>query len=151
MTDGYDAPDIADLVVRKTEAVRNDPRRIEDFIPPDALQPTLVAVAAAGERVLDFGGAAGFHYLTAARAYPERALRWAGVEHPVTVERAKRLEGENLRFFSAIDDAMQWLAGIDLLHSNGAPQCLDAPASTLERLFGVRAPDLLSRRTLLRE
>src|SRR5258708_13531615 len=49
MSDGYDAVDIADLVVRKTEAFRA--RRIDDVIPAEALQPTLSAVPPAGHLV----------------------------------------------------------------------------------------------------
>jgi hypothetical protein len=53
--EGYDATDIVDLVVRKTEALEK--QRIEDVVPAgELLLPTLFAVASAGTRVLDFGG-----------------------------------------------------------------------------------------------
>ncbi len=149
MSDGYDAVDIADLVVRKTEAFRA--RRIDDVIPAEALQPTLAAVAAAGDRVLDFGGAAGFHYLTASQAHLQRAFRWAVVERPVMVEWAKHLEQDGLRFFTAIEDAVQWLGGVDLLHSNGVLQYLDAPEAMLERLLALKSRHVLWGRMLLGE
>ena len=45
--EGYDATDIVDLVVRKTEALEK--QRIEDVVPAgELLSPTLFAVASAG-------------------------------------------------------------------------------------------------------
>ena len=53
--EGYDATDIVDLVVLKTEALER--QRIEDVVAAgELLLPTLFAVASAGTRVLDFGG-----------------------------------------------------------------------------------------------
>jgi putative methyltransferase (TIGR04325 family) len=140
---GYEDPQISDLVVQKTAALLSA-ERVEDLVTGEALLPTLLAVATAnGSRVLDFGGAAGLHYFTASRAFPDRRLRWAVVEIPAMVERAKRFENPNLRFFSAPEAARDWLEGVDLLHSNGALQCLDQPEAMLARLLECQPKSIL--------
>jgi putative methyltransferase (TIGR04325 family) len=146
---GYDSADLADLVIQKTEALLT--RRIEDRVPGEALLPTLLATANAGDRVLDFGGAAGFHYMAASRAYPHRKFRWAIVEHPLMVERCKRFEQENLRIFASLDEAVSWLGDVDLLHSNSVMQYLDAPEAMLGRLLAMKPRFVLWARMFLAE
>src|SRR5258708_32722089 len=67
------------------------------------------------------------------------------------VEWAKHLEQDGLRFFTAIEDAVQWLGGVDLLHSNGVLQYLDAPEAMLERLLALKSRHVLWGRMLLGE
>jgi len=150
-TIGYGCLEISDLVVSKTEAALSA-RRIEDVVPADALLPTLLAVAASpGDRVLDFGGAAGLHYATAHRAFPARSFRWAIVETPALAERAKRFETKNLRFFSSPEEANDWLGGLDLLHSNGTLPYLDDPEAMLARLLKFQPGSILWARLPLGE
>jgi putative methyltransferase (TIGR04325 family) len=148
-TTGYGSVEISDLVISKTAAALAAPR-IEDIVPADALLPALLAVAITpGERVLDFGGAAGLHYAAAHRAFPERSFRWAVVETAVMAGRAKRFESENLRFFLSPEAAMDWLGGLDLLHSNGTLQYLDDPEAMLARLLNLRPSSILWARVVL--
>jgi putative methyltransferase (TIGR04325 family) len=133
---GYADAEIADIVIRKTEAIKAV--RIEAVIPGETLLPTLLAVACSGDRVLDFGGGAGFHYLVASQAFPERSFRWAVVEHPLMVSRAHHLEQPGLKFFPTAELASDWLGGVDLLHSNGVLQYLDSPEDMVRRLLSLR-------------
>jgi putative methyltransferase (TIGR04325 family) len=144
---GYEGADIAHLVIRKTEALQT--QRIEDVIPGEALLPTLLAAATAGDRVLDFGGGAGFHYMAVSRAYPRRNFRWAVVEHPQIASRYKEFETETLRMFASPEQAADWLGGVDLLHSNSVLQYLDAPEAMLGRLLALQPHFVLWARMLL--
>jgi putative methyltransferase (TIGR04325 family) len=135
----YHDADLADVIVRKTEALLKL-ERIDSLIPGDLLLPTLLGVAAADGaplRVLDFGGAAGLHYLAAKRAFPERRFRWAVMEMPLMVNRAAHLAGEELQFFSTIETARNWLGGLELLHSIGALQYNAEPIAILEGLLAL--------------
>lgn len=146
---GYDAQDIADLVVWKTAQLKS--KRLTDVIPETMLQPTLRAVQMAGDCVLDFGGAAGLHYMVAREAYPSRHFKWAIVEHPLMVERAKKFETDALKFFVSPEAAYAWLGNVDLLHSNGVLQYLDQPEIMLKRLIALRPQYILWMRMLLGE
>jgi putative methyltransferase (TIGR04325 family) len=140
---GYENGDLVGLIVRRTAVVRDAPR-IDDPVPGELLIPTLVAVAAAKAettRVLDFGGAAGLHYLAANDAFPDRALRWAVIETPAMVEAASPLaDGHRLRFFTDIAPALSWLEGIDVMHSVSALQYIAEPEAKLDQLIGLQAP-----------
>jgi putative methyltransferase (TIGR04325 family) len=144
---GYDDEAIADLVVAKTKSL--DLIRIEDVIPGEALLPTLLAIACSGNRVLDFGGGAGFHYLVASRAFPQRKFRWAIVEHPLMISRTKKLEHENLRFFLSPEEAADCMGGVDLLHSNGVLQYLEDPETMVRRLITLNPSSISWSRLLL--
>jgi putative methyltransferase (TIGR04325 family) len=133
---GYDDEAVMDIVVRKTKALESV--CIEDVLPGDTFLPLLLAIACSGYRVMDFGGGAGFHYLAASRAFPDRSFRWAIVEHPLMMKYASGIENENLKLFSSPEAAADWLGGIDLLHSNGVLQYLDRPEEMLRRLLEFR-------------
>jgi putative methyltransferase (TIGR04325 family) len=134
---GYDDEAVADLVVRKVKGI--DPAvRLDEVVPPEFLLPSLMAIACSGDRVLDFGGGAGLHYLVASRAFPRRIFRWAIVEHPLMMRRASDLEHENMRFFSSPEQASEWLGSVDLLHSNGVLQYLDEPEAMVRRLLAIQ-------------
>lgn len=105
--------------------------------------PTLLGVALAGDRVLDFGGAAGLHYRVAKYAFPARPFRWAVFDTPLMAARARRLESDELRFFSSIDDAMRWLGRVDCVHSVAALQYVAAPEDMVATLVGLKAPVML--------
>ena len=146
--DGYETAEIADLVARKTELLRG--YRIDEVIPGEVLLPTLFAVACSGDRVLDFGGGFGFHYLTASQAFfSARSFRWAVVEHPHTLARSEPFETEQLRFFESAEAAAQWLGSVDLLHSNGTLQYLSEPEAMMRRLLHLNPSRILWARMLL--
>jgi putative methyltransferase (TIGR04325 family) len=149
---GYDNAELVGTVVRRTAALLNVPR-IDDVVPGEILAPTLLAVAMAGAdiaHVVDFGGAAGLHYLAAKQAFPMRRFRWAIVETPAMVE-AATLGNDDLRFFTDIEDAASWLERIDIMHSNSALQYVDEPDAALDKLLGLQAPIMLWGKMMLAE
>lgn len=101
---------------------------------------------AGARRVLDFGGGFGIHYLEALATCPD--VRWAVVETANIVNMAP--QWPRLNVVSTIDDALAWLGSPpDLIHSNGALQYTNDPASYLGHLASINAPRMLFYRTLL--
>lgn len=89
-------------------------------------------------RVIDFGGACGFHHRAASLIGVP--LRWAVVETPAMVAKAKALASPSLDFFPTIEDAVAWAGGVDLVFSSSALQYLDDPDAYLRKLVGLGAP-----------
>lgn len=120
--EGYQDPELIDVIYRKT--VKYEPA--EPW-------PEISGVSS----VLDFGGGCGIHYKQALNSAPD--VRWAVVETPAMVARAKTLATDRLKFFTDIDDAASWLEHIDVVHSNGALQYADDPIETAKKLCGLGA------------
>ena len=120
--EGYEQSELIETVFRKTIAFEP----VGDW--------PLVADACS---VLDFGGGCGLHYKLARLQSPD--IRWAVVETPAMVARARELETDHLRFFTDIEPAAEWLSEIDLMHSNSALQYTSEPLATLKRLCKLDA------------
>lgn len=151
--DGYGDAALVDVIVRKTCRLR-DLARIDDVLSGEQLLPTIAGVAATGAahpaRVLDFGGAAGVHFLAAKNAFPSRRMRWAVVETPSMVDAAAaKLGNDELRFFTDIAAATAWLEQVDLMHCDSALQYAPEPETTLDALIGLAAPTMLWARLML--
>lgn len=130
--EGYEQPELVDLIFRKTVAFK-----------PAADWPEI----AGASTVLDFGGGCGLHYKQAAS--PD--VRWAVVDTPAMVARARELSTDHLQFFTTIKDAAAWLGPIDVVHSNGAIQYAPNPSEILRDLCALRATKMLWYRVLLGE
>jgi putative methyltransferase (TIGR04325 family) len=129
--EGYDQPELIDVILRKTQA----------YIPP----PSEWLDIGDASTVLDFGGGAGIHY----KQSRSPSARWAVVESPAMVERAAEFSTDRLKFFTSISEASDWLGPIDLMHSNGALQYLPEPQATLRQLGDLQAKRMLWYRVLL--
>jgi len=99
--------------------------------------------------VLDFGGACGIHFKLASLLFPESKFRWAVVETPAMVKRAKALETDSLRFFEDIKSAQPWLGDIALMNSNSALQYVDDPLRSLNELLELSPEVALWERMML--
>jgi len=137
---GYEASLLVDVVFAKTEALRP-----EDVPSYTGAERTMFAVLLAERltkskplRVLDFGGACGFHHMAADLIGVP--LRWAVVETPAMAEKAKTFSSASLQFFTSIADATRWTGSIDLMFSSSALQYLDEPDVCLSELVALRAP-----------
>lgn len=118
---GYENEELIETIYRKTVAFQ-----------PEGDWPLVANLAA----VLDFGGGAGIHYKLARQQSP--GVRWAVVETPAMVHRARELATDKLMFFDDIEMAAQWLGSIDLMHSNGAIQYVDDALGTVKKLCAAR-------------
>lgn len=132
--EGYESEELVDTIFRKTVAYQGE-----------ANWPLIKGL----RTVLDFGGGAGVHYKTASRQSPD--IRWAVVETPAMVRRAKELETGKLMFFEQVEEAADWLGDIDLVHSNGAIQYVPDAAQTIRALCSVRPAQLVWHRVPISE
>ena len=132
--EGYESDELVDTIYRKTVAYQ-----------PKANWPLVDGLSA----VLDFGGGAGVHYKTASRQSPD--VRWAVVETPTMVRRAKELATEKLRFFERIEEAADWVGNVDLVYSNGAIQYVPDPGATIRSLCAIAPGKLVWRRVPISE
>jgi hypothetical protein len=101
--EGYENDELVETIFRKTVAYE-----------PAGDVPLIEGA----KTVLDFGGGAGLHYKIACRHSPD--IRWAVVETPAMVHRARELSTDRLMFFSDIGMAADWLGNVELMHSNAA-------------------------------
>ena len=140
----YQDPDLVEVVFAKTVALED--ASLFSFPASAGLDQTVLGVAYAASliadrplRVLDFGGACGFHHRVSGAALPHIATRWAIVETAAMAKRAAALATDSLQFFDRIPDAIDWLGDIDLMHSSGTLQCIGEPESVLTELCSIGA------------
>jgi putative methyltransferase (TIGR04325 family) len=150
---GYEAEALTELVYQKTLAFN----RLTSPVPGIGSERLLLAVSTAlGERppgtpcrVLDFGGACGVHHKLATLLFPDAAFRWAVVETPSMVRRARALETDCLKFFDDLGLATTWLGSVDLLNSNSVLQYLEDPLQTTRQLLELSPRIALWERLML--
>ncbi|TYL73237.1 hypothetical protein [Bradyrhizobium cytisi] len=132
--EGYENPELVETIFLKTINYK-----------PGGNWPLVVGV----RTVLDFGGGAGLHYKTACQQSPD--IRWAVVETPAMVRRAKELATDRLMFFERIEHAAGWLGSVDLVHSNGAIQYVPDAIETIKALCSIRPAKLAWHRVPISE
>ena len=100
-------------------------------------------------RVLDFGGAAGFHYLVTRSTQPPDVLfDWRVVETPALAQAALELEDGQVSFHPSIEEAVStWDSPPDLTFASGVLQCVPDPIHFTRMLVDVSAPVLFITRT----
>jgi hypothetical protein len=130
--EGYAEPELVEVIFQKTKAYA-----------PHGDWPEMEGVSS----VLDFGGGCGLHYKLARRQSPD--IRWAVVETPAMLERARELATEKIQFFTDIADAQNWLGTIDVMHSNSVLQYAPDPEETLKRLCRLGARRMIWERIAL--
>ena len=99
-------------------------------------------------RILDFGGSFGFHALVCAKTFPDINLKWAVVESEDVVASSPIVESDWLRFFVSLDEAVNWLGGVDLMHSSGTVQYLPDPDEAMHNLINLGATVMLWQRMM---
>jgi hypothetical protein len=130
IVDGYEHPELVDVVFRKTMAYD-----------PQGDWPEMAGVST----VLDFGGGCGRHYKEARSSN----VHWAVVESQAMVERAKEIATDKLQFFTDISAAKNWLGEVDVMHSNGALQYAPDPQQAVRQLCELNAKKMLWQRVFL--
>lgn len=145
--DAYYSRELAEVTLKKTLAILSSDLKIALYPPnSDATLTAVSLISGRSPRVLDFGGSFGLHYFLAKQSAPRR-FRWAVVETPVITELAAPIVSDELKFFTSIDAARDWLGEIDLVHASGSLQYTPDPKAVLTALVGLRAPYLAVTRT----
>jgi putative methyltransferase (TIGR04325 family) len=149
---GYANHDLIRITLQKTLDARDSglPEMAWEHGAPIymGLMRAVIAVASRPLRILDFGGSFGFHATACSKAFPDIDMRWAVVESPSVAAAARPAECSWLRVFSGFDDAVEWLDGVDMVHSSGAIQCVPDPDEAIRRLVNLEAPVLLWQRMM---
>ncbi len=141
--------ELAEVTLNKTlRILSNDLKAV--LYPPnaDATLTALRLVPGNEKRVLDFGGSFGLHYFLAKQHLPHR-YRWAVVETEMIASLSTELATDELRFFTSIGSAMDWLGAADVVHASGSLQYTPEPKAVLSSLVALRAPSLAITRTAI--
>lgn len=151
---GYNADQIAEVVVQKTLRHRADLATGAAVSDMRTVTLALAVRTAAGETLncLDFGGAAGAHYLQVKQLFGDAIkIRWHVVETASMVAMASRaMTGDELAFFADIESAAAAFPGpVDLVLSSGTLQYTPDPVAAVHRLCAVGAAHMLITRTAL--
>jgi putative methyltransferase (TIGR04325 family) len=144
---GYEDPQLADVTLQKTLSILSGD--LKTALHPPNSEATLTALSLLPGRephVLDFGGSFGPHYFLAKQCVPKR-YRWAVVETDTIASLGSKIANDELRFFTSIEAAREWLGSVDFVHASGSPQYTPDPKATLTRLVELRAPVLALTRT----
>ncbi len=141
-TDAYQDNELIEVVLKKTKRFVKE---LESGLIPlwdtsgYSLLSLINPILEKGQQklnVLDFGGACGAHYFIARKFLdPKVKLNWIVVETPAMVIASKELENEELHFCDSLDEAINKLGQIDLLHTSGTLQCVDEPYKYLEKIL----------------
>jgi putative methyltransferase (TIGR04325 family) len=107
----------------------------------------ILNVQKAQVHVLGLGSACGAHYFEVRKLLPPNIrLNWVVVETPAMVAKAKALSNEELSFSDDLAKASQQIGKIDLFHTSGTLQCVDAPFLYLQQIIETGASYLLFNR-----
>jgi putative methyltransferase (TIGR04325 family) len=145
--EGYADRELAEVTLAMILAVL--PSDLKVALHPPNTEATLTAlqlIPGKEPHILDFGGSFGPHYFLAKQCLPKR-YRWAVVETETIVSLGERIANDELRFFTNIEAAREWLGRVDIVHASGSLQCTPQPKATLETLVDLRAPCLALGRT----
>lgn len=138
----YDSDDIAKVVSLKTKAFVETQNRPVIDPDPTAVISSVSCLAAWQARnrvckIVDVGGASGYHYFCSKDMLGEAPHLWTVVETPAMARAAIPLFKENtIRFVSDLDVALQ--DEIDLIICSGALQYMDEPEVVFERICAAK-------------
>jgi putative methyltransferase (TIGR04325 family) len=152
-TSTYDSGLIAKVVVEKnvklTEKLESHSTPKLDFV---LLRPLLVFALIQKKKinVFDLGGGGGTHYhITRKLINNENKLKWAVLETPSMVAKARSISNEELSFFSEYSHALEFLGNIDVALASSVFQYLRDPIEELIKFINLGAEFIFITRTAL--
>lgn len=148
---GYKDEDLAKMVYRKTELLKENLSRGSDIKTHiTGSMNILVSVLkdfCAEACVLDFGGACGAHYFIIKKILgPNYRINWAVVETKMMCKYGKELENGELRFFDNIEAAKLHIHNVDVINVSGSLQYTTEPYGFLNSLLEADSKFILFSR-----
>ena len=138
--DSYENSALIDAIIEKTIIAKENIHK-EKRINIDAFR-IFVAMALGNcetKRIVDLGGAAGYHYFNAKRMHTSKELNWVIVETPLFCKKAKEIsELSEIRFCDNVSDAFETLSGeVDLVYCSRALQYFGDPFAILKEICSL--------------
>lgn len=91
-------------------------------------------------KLIDFGGACGALYFQTRNFFPsDTIIRWAVIETPAMVNKAKKLSNEELSFWCDLNEAITFLGTPDIFYTSGTIQALDKPREYLQKMVNIKS------------
>lgn len=133
----YEQEELIDVVLKKNEIFRTLPLS-NQLLNSDAVR-ILMAIGLARNNnkinVIDFGGGGGNHFTIANIGFSDSVVfDWNIVETPKFVEKARKFNVPNLRYFDQLKEAVEVLPQIDLLLVSSTLQYCPDPIGMLQQL-----------------
>jgi len=150
----YESDFLVDIVYRKTQSWIQGLAATQPSV--NQFGTVLGVIAAASltggvVNVLDVGGACGTHYHYTKTLLSGYALRWCVLETKPMADRAAEMNSAELRFVSSLQEGLDWLGSLDLVHSCYALTYFPNPAQNLAEFVSLQAPVMLWGRLPLTE
>jgi putative methyltransferase (TIGR04325 family) len=149
----YEEPAILEVVVKKTELVRDRLRSggRREVSTRRSVQNAFVLTYARGLaplNVLDFGGACGASFFELDHLLPGLIAKWRVVETEAMARAARQVfQEERICLYSDLDEAVQDMPTRDLLMASGVLQYLPDPVSGLSHMLDLGFSYLYVTRT----
>jgi len=148
---GYEAKELVNVVIEKTKILEKEitNKNVFDFSILRIISAILLAQNNKEINVIDFGGAAGHHYLIAKKILGDKFnLNWNVIETTrMTNECSKIFSSKNLNFYDNAQKVKNNSNEIDLVFTSSALQYCSNPVSTLRELLALNAKYLFITRT----
>lgn len=151
--DTYEAADIIELVLRKTEIYR---KQLADLSIPtvtnyQTLQNLFVLSYVRPDQplnILELGGACGASYFELAHLLPQRIASWRIVETPAMTARARQaFHDPALSFYDNLPEAIEKMESRDLLIAQGVLQYMPRPLDKFDELLALGFDNVYVSRT----
>ena len=152
-SDSYEAPDIIDVVAKKTETFRC--QLVNGSVPTIARRQTIQNLFVISYirpdrplEVLEFGGACGASYFELAHLLPDRIRSWHVVETSAMTARAREaFQDSRLSFHDSLADAAAEMKTRDLIIAQGVIQYTPEPLDKIDELLALNFDHVYVTRT----
>ena len=156
-SDTYEAADIIELVLRKTEIYRDQLEELSSTTVTNyqTLENLFVLSYVRPDQplnILELGGACGATYFQLAHLLPQRIASWRIVETPAMTARARQaFPDPALSFFDNVPEAIEKMERRDLLIAQGVLQYMPRPLDKFDELMALGFEHVYVSRTVTLE
>ncbi len=141
----YQSEEVIEVVFQKTLKFKEDLEKSSNDILSSvansfcSLIPAIIEKDRKEVSVIDFGGACGALYFQVRNFFPKSLkIRWAVVETPAMVNKAKKIENSEITFHDTLDNILQDLGNVDIFHTSATLQALDSPREYLQKMVDLK-------------